>query len=151
MTPSRQVLGRRTFSNLEVEDMLTWLAQWRPFQIVVEATAHYEWFWQQMQGVADRIVLAHPGKLRVIAESTRKSDKIDAFVLAEFLALDMIPQAYRPTPRERAHRRLVRHCAKLRRRTTSVLVEFAPSWPTTTQIGRISSPCKAGHTWPSCK
>ena len=120
MTPSRQVLGRRTFSNLEVEDMLTWLAQWQPFQIVVEATAHYEWFWQQMQGVAERIVLAHPGKLRVIAESARKSDKIDAFVLAEFLALDMIPQAYRPTPRERAHRRLVRHCAKLRRRTTSV-------------------------------
>lgn len=119
VNPSRTVLGRHTFMNLEVEALKTWLAQWRPFQIVVEATAHYEWFWNEMEGLADRIVLAHPGKLRVIAESTRKSDKIDAFVLAEFLALDMIPQAYRPTARERAHRRLVRHCAKLRRRMTS--------------------------------
>lgn len=116
----RQVIGRKTFSNYEVGEMLVWLAQWRPFQIVVEATSHYEWFWQEMQGVSDRIILAHPGKLRIIAESTRKSDRIDAQVLAEFLALDMIPPAYRPTPRERAHRRLVRHYARLRGRTTSV-------------------------------
>jgi transposase len=59
--------------------------------------------------VAKRFVLAHPGKLRVIAESTRKSDKLDAQVLAEFLALDMIPPAYRPTARQREHRVLVRH------------------------------------------
>lgn len=120
VNPGRQVLGRRTFSNVELEGMVTWLVQWRPFQIVVEATSHYEWFWLQMQGVAVRIVLAHPGKLRIIAESTRKSDRIDAQVLAEFLALDMIPQAYRPSARERAHRRLVRHYSKLRGRTTSV-------------------------------
>ena len=37
----------------------------------------------------------------------RKSDRLDAQVLAEFLALDMIPTSYRPTPRERDHRRLV--------------------------------------------
>ena len=49
-------------------------------------------------------MLAHPKELRVIAESTRKSDRLDAQVLAEFLALDMIPAAYRPTPRQRQHR-----------------------------------------------
>ena len=38
-----------------------------------------------------RCVLAHPRKLRVIAESTKKTDKLDAQTLAEFLALDMIP------------------------------------------------------------
>jgi transposase len=117
---ARQVIGRKTFYNYEVAAMVTWLTQWRPFQIVVEATAHYEWFWQKMQGVAERILLAHPGKLRIIAESTRKTDRIDAQILAEFLALDMIPPAYRPTSRERAHRRLVRHYTKLRGRTTSV-------------------------------
>jgi len=66
------------------------------------------------------VVLAHPGKLRVIAESTRKSDKIDARILAEFLALDMIPQAYRPTPRQREHRVLVRHRCYVQRRITSI-------------------------------
>jgi transposase len=69
---------------------------------------------------AARIVLAHPGKLRVIAESTRKSDKLDARVLAEFLALDMIPQAFRPTPRQREHRLLVRHRQFLIRQRTQV-------------------------------
>ena len=48
------------------------------FQAVVEATASYEWFVRLLEPLAERIVLAHPKKLRVIAESTRKSDKIDA-------------------------------------------------------------------------
>jgi transposase len=90
------------------------------FQVVVEATAAYEWFFRLIEDLADRLVLAHPKKLRVIAESTRKSDKIDAQVLAVFLALDMIPQAYRPTPRIRQHRVLVRHRCWLSRRITSL-------------------------------
>jgi len=44
----------------------------------------------------------------------------DAQVLAQFLALDMIPAAYRPTPRQRQHRVLVRQRVWLRRRTTGV-------------------------------
>jgi len=80
-----------------------------PFQVVVEATSSYEWFLLLIEDLADRWVLAHPKKLRVIAESKNKTDKIDAHVLAEFLLLDMIPEAYRPTPRIRQHRVLVRH------------------------------------------
>ena len=91
-----------------------------PFQAVVEATAAYEWFFLLIEDLADRLVLAHPKKLRVIAESTRKSDKIDAEVLAVFLSLEMIPQAYRPTPRIRQHRVLVRHRCWLQRRITSL-------------------------------
>jgi len=51
------------------------------FQAVVEATASYEWLVRLIEPLAQRVVLAHPGKLRVIAESTRKSDKIDALIL----------------------------------------------------------------------
>ncbi len=110
----------RRFSCGDTSGITIWLAQFRPFQLVVEATASYEWFVQWVEPAADRVVLAHPGKLRVIAESTRKSDKLDARVLAEFLAADMIPEAYRPTPRQREHRRLVRHRRYLRGRVTSV-------------------------------
>jgi transposase len=78
------------------------------FKAVVEATSSYEWLWQLLEPHAEELVLAHPGKLRVIAESTRKSDRLDARVLADFLARDMIPRAYRPTPRQREHRVLVR-------------------------------------------
>ncbi len=104
-----------------------------PFQAVIEATASYEWLMRLPQPLAERMILAHPKKLRVIAESTRKSDKIDAQVLAEFLALDMIPQAYRPTPRQREHRVLVRHRCYLQRRITSVR----------NKIRRILSDCNA--------
>ncbi len=89
------------------------------FQVVIEATASYEWFVELVEPLADRVLLAHPRKLRVIAESTRKTDKLDAQVLAEFLALDMIPQAHRPTPRVRQHRALVRQRQFIQRRITS--------------------------------
>ncbi len=47
------------------------------FQAVVEATAGYEWLVKLIEPLADRVVPAHPKKMRIIAESTRKSDKLD--------------------------------------------------------------------------
>jgi transposase len=87
---------------------------------VVESTSCLEWFVELAEPLADRVVLAHPRKLRIIAESTRKTDRLDAQVLAEFLALGMIPEAHRAPPRLREHRTLVRHRCFLKRRTTSV-------------------------------
>jgi transposase len=56
----------------------------------------------------------------VIAESTKKTDRLDAQILAEFLVLDMIPRAYQPTPRQREHRTLLRHRQFLQSQITSV-------------------------------
>jgi transposase len=53
-----------------------------------------------------------------------KSDKLDAQVLAVFLAMDLIPQAYRPTPREREHRVLVRHRIDMRRQVGRLKVKI---------------------------
>ncbi|HWT82374.1 MAG TPA: IS110 family transposase, partial [Candidatus Methylomirabilis sp.] len=91
-----------------------------PFKVVVEATASYPWFVELVEPLADRVVLGNPKKLRVIAESTKKTDRLDAQILAEFLALDMIPESYQPTPRQREHRTLVRHRHYLQGRISSV-------------------------------
>jgi transposase len=115
-----KVVKRARFRCDESKAIREFFQESGPFQVVVEATAAYEWFFVLIEDLADRLVLAHPKKLRVIAESTRKSDKIDAEVLAVFLALGMIPQAYRPTPRIRQHRTLVRHRCWLQRRISSV-------------------------------
>jgi transposase len=116
----RQKLDYQRLACSAPEQIVNYCKSLGAFQAVVEATASYEWLVRLLEPLAQRIVLAHPQKLRIIAESTRKSDKIDARVLAEFLALDMIPQAYRPTPRQREHRVLVRHRCYLQRRITSI-------------------------------
>lgn len=120
----RTVLHRRRLLCFEehriVQLFRTFRENHQAVQVTVEATASYEWFLQLIEPLVDRIVLAHPKKLRVIAESTRKSDRLDAQILAEFLALDMIPEAYRPTPRQREHRVLVRHRQKIRKQITAV-------------------------------
>ena len=117
---ARAVVARKTLLCAEPARIQAFFAGLDPFQAVVEATASYEWLWEMLEPRAQRLVLAHPKKLRVIAESTRKSDRLDAQVLAEFLALDMIPQAYRPTPRQRQHRTLVRQRCSVRRGITAV-------------------------------
>ena len=116
----RKVLLRKTFRCDDEAGIVAFFRGLGPFQAVVEATANYEWFVQLIEPYAQEVVLAHPKRLRVIAESKNKSDKIDAEILAVFLALDLIPRAYRPTPRQREHRRLVRYRDSLRGRATSV-------------------------------
>ena len=116
----RTVLQTRRFLCADIARIDAFFATLGPFQVVVEATASYEWLLQHIEPLAQRIVLAHPGKLRIIAESTRKSDKLDARLLAEFLALDMIPEAYRPTPRQREHRALVRQRQFLQKERTQL-------------------------------
>lgn len=115
-----EIICRRRFDCKDIAAIREFFADLGRFEVVVEATAAYEWFFQLIEDLADRLVLAHPKKLRVIAESTQKTDKIDAQILAKFLALDMIPEAYRPSPRVRQYRGLVRHRCWLQRRITSI-------------------------------
>ena len=116
---SRRVLARRRLACEDVPGLHAFFAEVGEFEAVVEATASYEWFVKLIEPLARRVLLAHPKKLRVIAESTRKSDRLDAQILAEFLAMDMVPTSYRPTPRQRDHRRLVRQRDRIQRRLTS--------------------------------
>jgi transposase len=115
-----KVLARKTIYCNQTDQIVEFLSQFRPFKVVVEATASYLWFVELLEPLAEEIVLANPKKLRVIAESVKKTDRLDAFVLAEFLARDQIPRAYMPTLRQRQHRALVRHRQYLRGRMTSV-------------------------------
>jgi transposase len=120
MDQNRKVLARRTIPCTETNKIVDFFRKFRPFKVVVEATASYPWFVELVESMADEVILANPKKLRVIAESTKKTDRLDAQILAEFLVLDMIPRAYQPTPRQRQHRGLVRHRQYLQGRITSV-------------------------------
>lgn len=120
LNQDRKVITRRTFACSRTAEIRDFFAGLGPFRAVVEATASYEWLVSLIEPLADRVVLANPKKLRVIAESVKKTDKLDAQVLAEFLARDMVPEAHRPTPRQREHRALVRHRQYLRQCATAL-------------------------------
>jgi transposase len=120
MDQARKVLRRATLACQDVLAIDEFFRGLGAFRAVVEATASYEWLVARIEPIADKVVLAHPGKLRIIAESTRKTDRLDAQALAEFLARDMIPESHRPSPRQRQHRALVRQRQFLKRSITAL-------------------------------
>jgi len=120
MNQDLKVTHRRTFACCETDAVLDFFRGLGVFRAVVEATASYEWLVELLEPIAEKVVLAHPGKLRVIAESTKKTDRLDAAVLAEFLARGQIPEAFRPTARQREHRAMVRHRQDLKQSVTAL-------------------------------
>ncbi len=90
MNDKREVMERKRFSNDETDEMKVFFESQGKLRAVFEATGSYEWFYRLLEPLAEKVVLVHPKKLRVIAESTQKSDKVDAQVLALFLSLDMM-------------------------------------------------------------
>jgi len=53
-------------------------------------TVMYDWLEEEL----DEVTLAHPTKVKAIAEAKIKTDKIDATTLAHLLRCDLIPEAY---------------------------------------------------------
>ena len=102
------VKSRKTWHCCQPEKIVEFFRSLKPFKVAVEATAGYQWFVDLIRPLAQKVQLANPDKLRVIAESIKKTDRLDAQTIAEFLARDQIPQADQPTPRVRQHRMLVR-------------------------------------------
>jgi transposase len=118
--PHRKVLGEKKLYCDSPDEIRCYFGSLGKFEVVIEATAAYDWLAELLEPMAERVVLAHPGKMRIIAESKKKTDRVDARLLAEFLALGYIPQAYRPTPREREMRTLARHRQSLKQQRTRV-------------------------------
>lgn len=76
MDAAKKMLSRKRFSNLQSNQIEQFVKSLGDFELTVEATASYEWFAQLVEPFAKRIVLAHPGKLRIIAESTRRGGTV---------------------------------------------------------------------------
>lgn len=77
--------------------------------ICYEASCGCGYLYDRFKGLADRIVVAHPAKLKAIYGSKRKTDKIDAQKLAKMLCLDMVPPVHMPAPAVRAWRKMIEY------------------------------------------
>lgn len=60
--------------------------------VAVEATGNTWMFCQEMKEKVGRLVVVNPTQFKVISRSTKKTDKHDARILAEYLEKDMLPE-----------------------------------------------------------
>jgi len=65
-----------------------------PSKAVIEATFSWGWLADYLKSRKIEVVLAHPQKVKAIASSQIKTDKVDSLILAKLLRSDMIPTAY---------------------------------------------------------
>ena len=78
-----------------------------------EASCGYGWLYERLKKMAQKVVVAHPGQLRLIFRSKRKSDRVDAEKLAKLLYLDEVPPVYVPSVQVRSWRAMIEHRQKL--------------------------------------
>jgi transposase len=75
---------------------------------VLEAGRNWPVMYGWLEELVDEVTLAHPAKVRVIAEAKVKTDRIDSRMLAHLLRADLIPRAYVPGAVTREQRRRLR-------------------------------------------
>jgi len=76
---------------------------------VLEATRNWCVMHDWLEEVTGEVTLAHPLKVKAIAEAKVKTDKIDATILAHLLRCDLIPAAHVCSPAARVLKNLLRH------------------------------------------
>jgi transposase len=86
----------------------------------IEATGFTYWLTDLLMETGIDVHMAHPFKVKLIAEAKVKTDKIDARVLAELLRTNFFPEAYIPNPDLRQKRQLLRYRSMLVRMQTSL-------------------------------
>ena len=55
MDEKRKVLARKTLACTQTDEILEFFRQFRPFKVVVEATASYLWFVELVEPLAERL------------------------------------------------------------------------------------------------
>lgn len=79
-------------------------------RVVLEATGSWYWLVDLLEEAdLKNIILAHPYKTRIIAESKIKTDSIDAGLLAQLNRADLIPQSFLADKQTRSLREELRY------------------------------------------
>ncbi len=89
----------------ELTDYLRRIGQ--PLAICYEASCGYGYFYDQLRSLAVRLVVAHPGRLKLIFASRKKNDRIDAERLAKLLYLNEVPAVHVPNQDVRQWREVI--------------------------------------------
>jgi transposase len=77
--------------------------------VALEASSHWGWIVDELQGMGVDVTLSHPSKTKAIGSAKIKTDKIDANMLAYLLSADLLPEAHIPSFAVRERRSYLRH------------------------------------------
>jgi transposase len=107
-TPEGEVLKEGRIPT-EKEDITAFFSGLERLEIALEASTNYEYYFDLLESMGHRVVVAHPLKTRMIADAEIKTDKLDAKTLAELLRGGLLPTSYVLPKELRELRHLVRH------------------------------------------
>ena len=97
-----------------VEGLHPLMSQLTPcHHVVVEPVANVYWFLDHIRSLSGSIHLAHPLKVRLIAQSRSKSDSYDSRTLADLLRVGYLPESYMASPALQELRSLVTYRQQL--------------------------------------
>lgn len=116
-----ELLDMRKLGNNDKEDLKRYFGSFpEETPVAVEATTGWEWLSDLLEEEELEVKLANPHKVKLIAEATIKTDKIDATTLAQLERTNFLPLSYLAPKEIRERRELLRHRIVLVRLRTSL-------------------------------
>jgi transposase len=88
--------------------------------VAMECTFHTWEIVKIIKPFVARVVVSNPLQTKAIASAKKKTDKIDAHVLADLLRCDYLPEVWQPDETTREMRRLSVHATNLTRMRTTI-------------------------------
>ena len=115
------MIDSRKIYHDQPEELTAYFSQYKgQANVCLEATRNWYWIVDLLQEQGFKVKLVHAKKVRIIAESTIKTDKIDARVLAHLDRCNFLPTAYIVDHKTRQERELLRYHISLVKIQTSV-------------------------------
>ena len=93
----------------------------RPHIVAIEAVGFYRWLWELLEPIVEDLVLADATQARALAGRRLKTDREDAFNIAELLSAGRLPLSYAPPGLVQQLRDLTRHRNSFSRQHARVL------------------------------
>jgi len=110
MDDKGKIIDERRLDHDRREELTAYFSQFgRETSVAIEATRNWYWLVDLLQEHNMDVKLVHAKKVRIIAESTIKTDKVDARTLAHLDRCNFLPQAYIASPETRSERELLRY------------------------------------------
>jgi transposase len=114
------VLERGRIEHAQPKGFLALVRRWQGCRVVFEATMNWHWLYEILEGAMDgkNIVLANAYKTRIIAEAQVKTDRVDAFILAQLLRGNLISSVHIGSRENRQRKEVLRQRAFFVRQRT---------------------------------